>query len=131
MAPELLSGHACSVQSDIYNIGVVLYRLLTGKFPPGQPIPAEQQWRRPRGDQLQLRLGRVEELRFLERPGQTLAEAALRFVLAQPGVHCAVPGARTVGQVEENVRAADADLTAEELGRVRELHARWRAEGRW
>jgi aryl-alcohol dehydrogenase-like predicted oxidoreductase len=105
--------------------------LLTGKFPPGQPIPAEQQWRRPRGDQLQLRLARVEQLRFLERPGQTLAEAALRFVLAHPAVHCAVPGARTVEQLTANVSAADGELTAEELGRVRELHAAWRAEGRW
>ena len=33
MAPELLSGQACSAQSDIYSIGVVLYRLLTGNFP--------------------------------------------------------------------------------------------------
>jgi aryl-alcohol dehydrogenase-like predicted oxidoreductase len=105
--------------------------LLTGKFAPGQPIPPEQQWRRPRGDRLELRLGRIEQLRFLERPGQTLAQAALRFVLAHPAVHCAVPGARTVEQLEANVPAADADLTPEELARVRELHVRWRAEGRW
>ena len=105
--------------------------LLTGKFPPGQPIPPEQQWRRPRGDQLQLRLQRVEQLRFLERPGQTLAQAALRFVLGHPGVHGAVPGARNVEQLEANVPAADGDLTPHELGRIRELHKQWRAEGRW
>jgi myo-inositol catabolism protein IolS len=105
--------------------------LLTGKFRPGQPIPPEQQWRRPRGDQLQRRLTRVEQLRFLERPGQTLGEAALRFVLAHPAVHCAVPGARTVEQLETNVRAADGELTADELARVCELHAAWRAEGSW
>jgi myo-inositol catabolism protein IolS len=105
--------------------------LLTGKFPPGQAIPPDQQWRRPRGDQLQLRLARVEQLRFLERPGQTLAQAALRFVLAHPAVHCAVPGARTTEQLAANLPAADADLTPEELGRVRELHAQWRKEGRW
>jgi myo-inositol catabolism protein IolS len=118
------------------NVGVMVRTplargLLTGKFPPGQPIPPEQQWRRPRGDQLQLRLARVEQLRFLERPGQTLAEAALRFVLAHPAVHCAVPGARTVEQLAANVAAADGDLTAEELARVRDLHATWRAEGRF
>jgi serine/threonine protein kinase len=33
MAPELLSGHACWAQSDIYSIGVVLYRLVSGSFP--------------------------------------------------------------------------------------------------
>jgi len=105
--------------------------LLSGKFPAGQAIPAEQQWRRPTGDRLQLRLGRVEQLRFLERDGQNLAQAALRWLLAQPGVHCVIPGARTVEQLEANIGAVDGDLTAEELARVKELHQQWRAEGRW
>jgi aryl-alcohol dehydrogenase-like predicted oxidoreductase len=47
----------------------------------------------------------------LERPGQTLGQAALRFMLANPAVHCVVPGARTREQLESNVPAADADLT--------------------
>ena len=119
-----------------HNVGIMartpLARgLLTGKFKVGEAIPAEQQWRRPRGDRLDLRLQRVEELRFLERPNQTLAQAALRFVLANPAVHCVVPGARTVQQLEANVPAADADLTPQELRRINQLHARWRAEGRW
>src|SRR3954463_10105128 len=105
--------------------------LLSGKFRAGEAIPAEQQWRRPTGDRLQLRLGRIEQLRFLEREGQTLAQAALRWLLAQPGVHCVIPGARTVEQLEANVGAVDGDLTDEELARVKALHAEWRAEGRW
>ena len=119
-----------------HNVGIMartpLARgLLTGKFKAGEAIPAEQHWRRPRGDQLQLRLERVEALRFLERPDQTLAQAALRFVLANPAVHCVVPGARTVEQLEANVPAADAELDAEELRRIKQLHAAWRADGRW
>src|SRR5262249_42800646 len=89
--------------------------LLSGKFPAGQPIPAEQQWRRPTGDRLQLRLQRVEQLRFLERDGQNMAQAALRWLLAQPGVHCVIPGARTVEQLEANIGAIDGDLTSDEL----------------
>jgi len=105
--------------------------LLTGKFRAGEAIPPEQQWRRPTGDRLQLRLRRIEQLRFLERDGQTLAQAALRWLLAQPGVHCVIPGARTVEQLEANVGAIDGDLTPRELARVRALHQEWRAEGRW
>ena len=33
MAPELLTGQPCSARSDIYSIGVLLYRLVTGAFP--------------------------------------------------------------------------------------------------
>ena len=105
--------------------------LLTGKFPAGQPIAPEQQWRRPAGEQLQRRLRRVEQLRFLEREGQTLAQAAIRFVVAHPAVHCAIPGARTVAQLDANVAAADGDLTAEEMARIRALLDEWRAEGEW
>jgi aryl-alcohol dehydrogenase-like predicted oxidoreductase len=104
--------------------------LLSGKFRAGEAIPAEQQWRRPTGDRLQLRLQRVEQLRFLERDGQNMAQAALRWLLAQPGVHCVIPGARTVEQLEANIGAVDGDLTQEELDRVKTLHQEWRAEGR-
>ena len=55
----------------------------------------------------------------------------MRWLLAQPGVHCVIPGARTVEQLEDNVQAIDGDLTADELSRVRELQQQWRAEGRW
>jgi aryl-alcohol dehydrogenase-like predicted oxidoreductase len=113
------------------NVGIMVRTplargLLTGKFKVGQPIPPDQQWRRPTGERLQTRLQRIEQLRFLERPGQTLAQAALRFALAHPAVHCVVPGARTIAQLEENVPAADADLLPDELARVRELQADWR-----
>jgi TolB-like protein/Tfp pilus assembly protein PilF len=33
LAPELLSGQASTVQSDIYSVGVLLYHLLTGSYP--------------------------------------------------------------------------------------------------
>jgi aryl-alcohol dehydrogenase-like predicted oxidoreductase len=105
--------------------------LLSGKFAAGQAIPAEQQWRRPTGDRLQLRLGRVDRLRFLVRDGQTLAQAALRWLLAQPGIHCVIPGARTIEQLKSNVGAVDGDVTADELAGVASLHQQWRGEGRW
>jgi aryl-alcohol dehydrogenase-like predicted oxidoreductase len=105
--------------------------LLSGKFQAGQTIPAEQQWRRPKGDQLQRRLERIEQLRFLVRDGQTLAQAALRWLLRQPGVHCVIPGARTTEQLVDNISAIDGDVTDAELARVKELHAQWRAEGQW
>jgi myo-inositol catabolism protein IolS len=105
--------------------------LLTGKFRAGEAIPPDQQWRRPAGDQLELRLQRVEQLRFLERPGQTLGQASIRFVLSHPAVHCAIPGARTIAQLEQNLAADEADLTPEDLARIGELHEEWRATGNW
>jgi len=115
------------------NVGIMVRMplargLLSGKFPVGQPIPPEQQWRRPKGDLLQTRLRQIEQLRFLERPGQTLAQAAIRFVVSHPAIHCAIPGARTVEQLESNVAAADGDLTTEEIERIRALQREWRQQ---
>lgn len=113
-----------------HNVGIIVRMplargLLTGKFPAGEPIPADQQWRRPTGDLLQQRLRRVEQLRFLERDGQTLGQAAIRFVLSHPAVHRTIPGARTIPQLEANVVAADGELRAEELARIRALQREW------
>src|SRR5438477_9182631 len=33
MAPEVLAGEPASVQSDVYSIGVLLYRLVTSEYP--------------------------------------------------------------------------------------------------
>jgi uncharacterized protein len=48
------------------------------------------------------------------------AEIALRFVLATPGVTCALSGMGSMDMVEENVRVAsnDTPLTAEEIERI-------------
>ena len=47
----------------------------------------------------------------------TMAQVALAWVIAQPNV-VAIPGARTLEQLESNVRAADLELTAGELERL-------------
>ncbi len=62
---------------------------------------------------------RVAPYRFLERPGQTLAQAALRFVLSHPAVTCAIPGSKRVEHLEANVAIADGQgLTLAELERI-------------
>lgn len=49
----------------------------------------------------------VEELRPLLPAGMSMAAFALRWILMNDAVTCAIPGAKRVQQVEENVKAAD------------------------
>jgi len=64
-------------------------------------------------------------LSILTKPNRTRTQAALRFVLAFPGTSVAIPGAKTVEQVEENVAAADAPpLTEDEIREARTLYAK-------
>jgi aryl-alcohol dehydrogenase-like predicted oxidoreductase len=56
----------------------------------------------------------VENLRFLATEGQrTLAQAALRFVLDEPSVSVAIPGAKTVAHVDENMAAGGLEALSE------------------
>ena len=51
-------------------------------------------------------LAAVEALRPLVPAGQTMAQLALRWILMHPAITCAIPGARRVEQVQDNVAAA-------------------------
>jgi aryl-alcohol dehydrogenase-like predicted oxidoreductase len=55
--------------------------------------------------------------------GVTSAQVALAWVGAQPAVTSVILGARTVEQLEDNLAAADLDLTAEQLDRLSEVSA--------
>jgi aryl-alcohol dehydrogenase-like predicted oxidoreductase len=49
----------------------------------------------------------VEELRLLVPQGMSLAQMALRWILMNEAVTCAIPGAKRPTQAEENAAAAD------------------------
>ncbi|HTS64146.1 MAG TPA: serine/threonine-protein kinase [Candidatus Acidoferrales bacterium] len=58
MAPEILRCETASVQSDIYSIGILLYRLVTGCFPVRADTLREVRLRYQRGETVPLRLRR-------------------------------------------------------------------------
>lgn len=68
-------------------------------------------------------LDAVDALRGLVPQGTTMAQWALRWILMEEAVTCAIPGVRRVSQVEDNLAAAQlAALPADVLKRVRELY---------
>ena len=67
----------------------------------------------------------VEELRPLVPEGMTMAQFALRWILMNDAVTCAIPGAKRLSQVEENVRAADLPpLPDSTMAKVRQVYDR-------
>lgn len=67
---------------------------------------------------------KIERLDFLVKD-MTLGQAALRWVLADPGVATTLPNIYGVAQITEFVGASDQrDLTPEELAQVAELYER-------
>ena len=80
-------------------------------------------------------LAAVEELRPLAPEGATMAQLALRWILMFDAVTCAIPGAKNIQQVEDNVHAAELPaLSAEQMATVQriydarirpQVHQRW------
>jgi aryl-alcohol dehydrogenase-like predicted oxidoreductase len=67
---------------------------------------------------------RIEALRVLVKPGRTLAQAAVQFVLANESVTAAMIRVSTVAHLEEVVAAHDAaPLTGQDLEQIFELWA--------
>ena len=86
--------------------------------------PGDHRRHRPR-EWLVDGLQKIDRIRFLCGPqtGRTMAQAALRFILAQPQMTVAIPTITNQAELREYAGAADApDLTQDELARVAELY---------
>jgi aryl-alcohol dehydrogenase-like predicted oxidoreductase len=66
----------------------------------------------------------IDELEIIAKAHQTnVASAALAWVHAQAGVSSVIIGARRLSQLDDNIRAVDVDLTADELAHLDALTA--------
>jgi aryl-alcohol dehydrogenase-like predicted oxidoreductase len=101
--------------------------LLSGKFKVEDQHKFEREDVRARnfeGDLFVKELAKVESFRFLERPGRTLAQAAIAFCLATDAVSVVIAGARNADQMRANAAASDIRLSADELAKA---DAIWRS----
>jgi len=104
--------------------GALAMGLLTGKFSEDTTFPDDDfrhNWLTDPEQTAVFRqdLAKVEKLKPLVRPGRTLVQAALQFVLQHEAVTTVIPGARTTEQVLANLAAAAAPpLTAEETALI-------------
>jgi aryl-alcohol dehydrogenase-like predicted oxidoreductase len=77
----------------------------------------------------------VEELRPLVPNGATMAQLALRWIAMFPEVTASIPGAKTVQQVEDNVRALEVPpLSSETMAAIASIydrHLRTSIHDRW
>jgi len=109
-------------------LGLIVYNplaggFLTGRYQPGQEVSAGTRFAlHQAGKFYQQRYWQsaqfeaVESLKhFFDQRGRSLTEVALAWVLAQPGVTCAILGASRAEQLEQSLPGTNLQLTAEEL----------------
>jgi len=119
-----------SIEKDVVphcienNIGILAYSplqrgLLTGKIKPGYTFnegdtrPNTLYYKEPNLSRI---IKLTDNLRMLANEHKvTLAQLVLNWTIQQPGITCALAGARDAAQVIDNVKAADFRLSAEEI----------------
>ena len=99
--------------------------VLTGKYQPGQDVPAASRATDASGSGFikglltDAILTRVAELRpVAEQAGLSLAQLAIAWVLQNPGVSAAIIGATRPEQVSENVKASGVRLDDEVMRKI-------------
>jgi len=100
--------------------------ILTGKFQPGRAVSKEYR-ASMLGDKVSDYVDQAAAFaRTMPDDGWTLGQLALRYAITPQAVSAAIPGARTVEQLRQNVAASDgAGLTEEELVPVTIVQSRW------
>ena len=97
--------------------------MLTGKYQRGAPVPADTRFGKapalrdryatPRNEDI------VEKLKaFAQARGHTMLELAFSWLASQPQVSSVIAGASRAEQVEQNVKAIDWALSAEDLAEI-------------
>ncbi|WP_216209243.1 aldo/keto reductase [Amycolatopsis aidingensis] len=114
------------------DIGVLVYSplgsgLLTGALTPDSTFPADD-WRSQssafHGERLRRNLAVVAELKeFAAAKGVSVSQLAIAWVLAKPGIHVAIVGARRPANIESSLAAADIDLSAEDVAEIERITA--------
>lgn len=102
--------------------------LLEGRYRKGEEkLWAQNDHRRHRpAGWVERGLPIVEDLRFLETAGRTIAQAALQYVWSQPMVASALPNVYDSGQLREFAAAvASPALTVDEIARAEEVAQPW------
>lgn len=123
--PELEILDYCKAQGiGVIIRGALAMGLLTGKFSENTSFPDDdfrQKWLTDPEQNAAFKkdLASVDALQSLVRPGRTLAQAALQFVLKHDAVTTVIPGARTAGQVQANLASVEApELSTEEMALI-------------
>lgn len=103
--------------------------VLTGKFTPTSVVPDGHRALLD-NERMKENIRRAEALRPIGvRRDRGMTGLAIQYCLNPPAVSCVIPGARTLMQLESNVRASDLlPLSKEALKEIRRIQDTWKEE---
>src|SRR5258708_4437847 len=120
--------------AQAYNLGLLPFfplasGLLTGKYKRGAAAPEDTRFAKSPGLRDRYVTPRNEEIveklqAFAQARGHSMLELAFSWLASRPQVSSVIAGATRVEQVEQNVKAIDWTLSAEELAEIDKITKR-------
>jgi aryl-alcohol dehydrogenase-like predicted oxidoreductase len=113
-----------------HNIGIIVYSplqrgLLTGKFKPDHKFgPDDHRENQPHFQPDYIKRVNVflDELKpIAEKYSATLGQLVINWTIQQPGITVALVGARNAAQAKENARAAEINVSEEDINHINQL----------
>lgn len=109
------------------NIGIITREplasgLLTGKYNSGSKFHKKDHRNGWSSEFLNYKLDRIKKFQSLVNENRKLQQVAISFVLNNKKVSTAIPGAKTVNQVIENLNASKEMLSQTEINKIKSLY---------
>jgi aryl-alcohol dehydrogenase-like predicted oxidoreductase len=102
--------------------GPLAMGLLSGNYSADTVFtdPVRTRWHKDKEAQaaFERRVGQVEKLKQVVKPGQEMVTTALRYVISNPVVSTVIPGAKSPAQATANAQAGAATLSAAEVDKL-------------
>ncbi|MBC8107187.1 MAG: aldo/keto reductase, partial [Anaerolineae bacterium] len=121
-AEQGLLPYAKEHQIGVIVRGPLAQGVCAGKFSPDAQFTDQVRlkWNEgPGRERFLQRLAVVDQVRFLDTPIRSMAQAALQFVISHSAVSCAIPGAKSPEQARANSAAGVHQLEPAELEKLR------------
>ena len=98
---------------------------LSGKFTSNFEFDATDTRNRLNKDEINKRIERTNQLKFLETNERTLSQAALAYVLSFDQVSTCIPGTKNLEQLQQNVDSTNIKLSEDEITKIKETQKHW------
>ena len=98
---------------------------LTGKYNTESSFPKTDVRSRYSTDEIKTKVKRSQQFAFLTNESRTMNQIALAYVLTRDEVSICIPGAKSVEQLESNVKSSEISINIEEIGSIQKIQQNW------
>ena len=98
---------------------------LTGKYNKNTSFPKTDVRSRYSVEEIKTKLERSQQFQFFSNKSRTMNQVALAYVLSREEVSTCIPGAKSVEQLESNVKSSEISINSQELEKIEKIQRSW------